>query len=115
MALTMRIEAKKAELENLGQLRDLSSALASQMQALEAKLCTLKDGTEGMSANLNLLLSLPRGGNPSLTYLPKLLLVFWQIGRAYCRQSTWQPVSSCVPYGVPYLSSCLLLHSDWHT
>lgn len=46
MALTMRIEAKKAELENLTQLRDLSNALASQMQALEAKLATLKDGTE---------------------------------------------------------------------
>lgn len=50
MALTMRIEAKKAELENLSQLRDLSSALAMQMQALEAKLSTLKDGTEGMWA-----------------------------------------------------------------
>lgn len=49
MALTMRIEAKKAELENLTQLRDLSNALASQMQALEAKLATLKDGTECMS------------------------------------------------------------------
>jgi DASH complex subunit DAD2 len=48
MALTMRIEAKKAELENLTQLRDLSNALASQMQALEAKLATLKDGTECM-------------------------------------------------------------------
>lgn len=49
MALTMRIEAKKAELENLTQLRDLSNALASQMQALEAKLATLNDGTECMS------------------------------------------------------------------
>lgn len=50
MALSMRIEAKRAELENLSQLRDLSSALAAQMQALEAKLSTLKDGTECMSS-----------------------------------------------------------------
>lgn len=50
MALSMRIEAKRAELENLSQLRDLSSALAAQMQALEAKLATLKDGTECMSS-----------------------------------------------------------------
>lgn len=47
--LAMRIESKKAELENLKQLRDLSDALAGQMQALEEKLATLKDGTEGMS------------------------------------------------------------------
>ncbi|EED20319.1 DASH complex subunit DAD2, putative [Talaromyces stipitatus ATCC 10500] len=52
IALTMRIEAKKAELENLSQLRDLSSALASQMQALEAKLATLKDGTESIACVL---------------------------------------------------------------
>jgi DASH complex subunit DAD2 len=47
MALTMRIEAKRTELESLSQLRDLSNTLATQMQALEAKLSTLKDGTEG--------------------------------------------------------------------
>lgn len=44
----MRIEAKKTELEHLRQLRDLSAALAGQMEALEEKLRTLKDGTEGM-------------------------------------------------------------------
>lgn len=43
----MRVEAKRAELENLKQLRDLSGTLASQMQALEEKLGTLRDGAEG--------------------------------------------------------------------
>jgi len=47
-ALAARIEEKKAELENLKQLRDLSAAVASQMEALEQKLTTLSDGTEGM-------------------------------------------------------------------
>jgi DASH complex subunit DAD2 len=42
-----RIEEKKAELENLKQLRDLSAAVAGQMEALEQKLSTLSDGTEG--------------------------------------------------------------------
>ena len=44
----MRINEKKAELENLKQLRDLSGDLAVQMHALEQKLATLSDGTEGM-------------------------------------------------------------------
>lgn len=48
-ALSTRIAAKKAELENLRQLRDLSGTLAMQMQALESKIATLKDGTEGSS------------------------------------------------------------------
>lgn len=48
-ALATRIAAKKAELENLRQLRDLSGTLAMQMQALESKIATLKDGTEGGS------------------------------------------------------------------
>lgn len=48
-ALSTRIAAKKAELENLRQLRDLSGTLAMQMQALESKVATLKDGTEGGS------------------------------------------------------------------
>lgn len=46
-ALSTRIAAKKAELENLRQLRNLSGTLAMQMQALESKIATLKDGTEG--------------------------------------------------------------------
>lgn len=46
--LLARINEKKAELENLKQLRDLSGALAGQMQVLEEKLATLSDGTEGI-------------------------------------------------------------------
>lgn len=46
-ALSARIAAKRAELENLRQLRDLSGTLAIQMQALDNKISTLKDGTEG--------------------------------------------------------------------
>jgi DASH complex subunit DAD2 len=46
-ALTARIEEKKAELENLKELRDLSAAIAIQMEALEQKLATLSGGTEG--------------------------------------------------------------------
>jgi DASH complex subunit DAD2 len=42
-----RVNEKKAELENLKELRDLSAAVASQMEALEQKLATLSDGTEG--------------------------------------------------------------------
>ena len=45
--LSARINEKKAELESLRQLRDLSGGLAAQMQALEEKLSTLSDGTEG--------------------------------------------------------------------
>lgn len=45
--LVARINEKKTELENLRQLRDLSGGLAAQMQALEEKLSTLSDGTEG--------------------------------------------------------------------
>src|SRR5438045_7842237 len=48
-ALVARINEKKIELENLKQLRDLSAGLAAQMQALEEKLSTLADGTEGIS------------------------------------------------------------------
>ncbi|OOQ86177.1 DASH complex subunit DAD2 [Penicillium brasilianum] len=51
-ALSTRIAAKKAELENLRQLRDLSGTLAMQMQALESKIATLKDGTEAVACVL---------------------------------------------------------------
>lgn len=57
-ALSTRIASKKAELENLRQLRDLSGTLAMQMQALESKIATLKDGTEGIM----ILRLLPRPG-----------------------------------------------------
>ncbi|KAL8721497.1 MAG: hypothetical protein Q9225_001842 [Loekoesia sp. 1 TL-2023] len=46
--LLARINEKKAELENLKQLRDLSAGLAAQMQTLEEKLSTLSDGTEAV-------------------------------------------------------------------
>lgn len=51
-ALVARVNEKKAELENLRELRDLSAAVASQMEALEQKLGTLSDGTEGMVNSL---------------------------------------------------------------
>lgn len=47
-ALIARIDEKKAELASLKQLRDMSAAVASQMEALEHQLSTLSDGTEGM-------------------------------------------------------------------
>jgi DASH complex subunit DAD2 len=45
-ALQQRIALKRAELDNLKQLRDLSGNLATQMGELEKKLATLRDGTE---------------------------------------------------------------------
>lgn len=46
-ALLARVDEKKAELENLKELRELSAAVADQMEALQQKLATLSDGTEG--------------------------------------------------------------------
>ena len=46
--LVARITEKRAELENLKQLRDLSAGLAAQMQTLEEKLSMLSDGAEGL-------------------------------------------------------------------
>ncbi len=46
-ALQARVNEKKMELENLKELRDLSAGLANQMRALEEKLASLADGTEG--------------------------------------------------------------------
>lgn len=48
-ALVARVNEKKAELENLKELRDLSAAVATQMEALEQKLATLSDGTEAIA------------------------------------------------------------------
>lgn len=45
---------KKAELENLKELRELSAAVATQMEALEQKLGTLSDGTEGATRNIDM-------------------------------------------------------------
>ncbi len=47
LSLQARVRDKRAELESLKELRDLSAAVASQMEALEQKLATLSDGTEG--------------------------------------------------------------------
>ncbi|KIV83767.1 hypothetical protein PV11_05762 [Exophiala sideris] len=47
--LQTRINAKRAELDNLRQLRDLSANLASQLSTLEAKLTTLRDGTQSVA------------------------------------------------------------------
>ena len=47
--LTSRIAEKQAEFENLSQLRDLSAALATQLENLESKLYCLADGTESVS------------------------------------------------------------------
>lgn len=46
-ALAARIQEKKAELEHLKELQELSGAVANQMEALETKLSTLSEGTEG--------------------------------------------------------------------
>ncbi|KAL4759557.1 DASH complex subunit DAD2 [Aspergillus foveolatus] len=51
-ALAARVASKKAELDNLIQLRDMSNDLAGQMEALQAKLETLKDGTEAVACVL---------------------------------------------------------------
>lgn len=50
--LAARIASKKAELDNLVQLRDMSNGLARQMEALRTKLETLKDGTEAVACVL---------------------------------------------------------------
>ncbi|KAI2610951.1 DASH complex subunit Dad2-domain-containing protein [Hypoxylon fragiforme] len=51
-ALLARVNEKKAELENLKELRELSAAMANQMEALEQKLATLSDGTEAIATVL---------------------------------------------------------------
>ncbi|KAI0187213.1 DASH complex subunit Dad2-domain-containing protein [Xylaria flabelliformis] len=48
-ALLARVNEKKAELESLKELRDLSAAVADQMEALQSKLATLSDGTEAIA------------------------------------------------------------------
>ncbi len=48
LSLQARVKDKQAELENLKELRDLSAAVASQIEDLEQRLATLSNGTEGM-------------------------------------------------------------------
>jgi hypothetical protein len=60
LALSSRIVSKKAELENLMRLRDLSGVMAMQMQVLETKIGTLKHGTEGSLPRCSFFCILPR-------------------------------------------------------
>ena len=50
--LQARVNAKRTELENLKQLRQLSAQLANQMSTLENKLGTLRDGAEAVACVL---------------------------------------------------------------
>ncbi|KAK0651275.1 DASH complex subunit Dad2-domain-containing protein [Cercophora newfieldiana] len=70
-ALVARVNEKKAELENLKELRDLSAAMASQMEALEAKLATLSDGTEAIALVLANWHNVLRAINMASSKLPK--------------------------------------------
>ncbi|KAH8811905.1 DASH complex subunit Dad2-domain-containing protein [Xylogone sp. PMI_703] len=69
--LLARINEKKAELENLKQLRDLSAGLASQMQMLEQKLQTLSDGTEAIATVLGNWHSVLQAINMASAKIPK--------------------------------------------
>ncbi|PWY64711.1 hypothetical protein BO70DRAFT_366934 [Aspergillus heteromorphus CBS 117.55] len=50
--LASRIALKRAELDNLRQLCEMSGTLALQMQALENKIGTLKDGAQAVACVL---------------------------------------------------------------
>lgn len=91
-ALLARVNEKKAELENLKQLRELSAAMADQMEALQQKLATLSDGTEGARS---------RGCGDQTRYHPVSMLTrvllqqlrpWWATGTTSCRPSTWHRV-----------------------
>ncbi|KAK4139323.1 DASH complex subunit DAD2 [Dichotomopilus funicola] len=70
-ALVARVNEKKAELENLKELRDLSAAAATQMEALEQKLATLSDGTEAIALVLSNWHNVLRAINMASAKLPK--------------------------------------------
>ncbi|KAK3943494.1 DASH complex subunit DAD2 [Diplogelasinospora grovesii] len=70
-ALVARVNEKKAELENLKELRDLSAAVATQMEALEQKLATLSDGTEAIALVLGNWHNVLRAINMASAKLPK--------------------------------------------
>ncbi|KAH8678095.1 DASH complex subunit Dad2-domain-containing protein [Xylariales sp. PMI_506] len=72
-ALQARINEKKAELENLRELRNLSAAVADQMEALEQKLSTLSDGTEAIATVLGNWHNVLRAINMASAKLPKPL------------------------------------------
>ncbi|MCJ1230367.1 hypothetical protein MMC12_007040 [Toensbergia leucococca] len=69
--LVARINEKKAELEDLKQLRDLSAGLAGQMETLEETLATLSDGTEAVAAVLSNWHNVLRAINMASMKLPK--------------------------------------------
>ncbi|KAM5492892.1 DASH complex subunit dad2 [Microsporum audouinii] len=48
-SLAALVAAKRAELEDIQQLRDASNTLTTQLEALEAKLATLQDGAEAVA------------------------------------------------------------------
>lgn len=70
-ALVARVNEKKAELENLRELRDLSAAVATQMEALEQKLGTLSDGTEAIALVLGNWHNVLQAINMASAKLPK--------------------------------------------
>ncbi|KUI67716.1 DASH complex subunit DAD2 [Cytospora mali] len=70
-ALIARVSEKKAELENLKELRDLSAAVATQMEALEQKLATLSDGTEAIALVMGNWHNVLRAINMASSKLPK--------------------------------------------
>lgn len=94
-ALAARIEEKKAELESLRELRDLSGDVASQMEALENKLSTLTDGTQGTI--LYNTFYVPSDATLTIVFLqPSQLLS--ATGIMCCELSTWHLVSSLAGY-----------------
>ncbi|TLD25119.1 hypothetical protein PspLS_06086 [Pyricularia sp. CBS 133598] len=70
-ALVARVNEKKAELEHLKVLRDLSAAVATQMEALEKKLGTLSDGTEAIAVVMGNWHNVLRAINMASAKLPK--------------------------------------------
>lgn len=70
-ALVARVNEKKAELENLKELRDLSAAVATQMEALEQKLATLSDGTEAIAMVMGNWTTVLRAINMASAKIPK--------------------------------------------
>ena len=100
--LVARINEKKAELENLKRLRDLSGGLAAQMQALEEKLSTLSEGTEGWTHRVD----------DACQCLTTATQQRWQqscpIGTMFYEQSTWHQVGT-ISIHVSYCHTDLLL------
>ncbi|KAJ1337994.1 DASH complex subunit DAD2 [Microdochium nivale] len=70
-ALVARVNEKKAELESLKDLRDLSAEMASQMEALEQKLATLTDGTEAIATVIGNWHNVLRAINMASAKLPR--------------------------------------------